>query len=81
MNARLKFTSLGTKCPRSLLGALDEEFTHLGKRQGSRLRQISRLLAPFPNFKQLGVPVTEIFERCHYIQHMLQDEKNANEWK
>jgi len=27
------------------------------------------------------VSFTEIFEIRHYIQHMLQDEKIANEWK
>jgi len=58
-----------------------KEFTHLGKRQIACLRQISRFLAPFPKFKQLSVPFTEIFERHHFIQHMLQDENIAKEWK
>ena len=58
-----------------------KEFAHLGKSQVSRLRQISRLLAPYPKFKQLGVSITEIFERRNYIQHTLQYENIANEWK
>jgi len=31
--------------------------------------------------KQLSVPFTEIFERRHFIQHMLQDVNIAKEWK
>jgi len=58
-----------------------KEITKLGKSQVSRLRQIIRLLAPYPKFKQLSVPFTEIFERRHFIQHMLQDEHIAKEWK
>jgi len=58
-----------------------KEFTYLGKRQISRIRQISRLLAPYPKFKQLSAPFTEIFQRCHFIQHILHDENIAKEWK
>jgi len=31
--------------------------------------------------KQLGLSFTEILERCYNIQHMLQDENIAKEWK
>ena len=31
--------------------------------------------------KQLSAPFTQIFERCHFIQHMLQDVDIAIEWK
>ena len=58
-----------------------KEITYLGKSQVARLRQISRLLAPYPKFKQLSVPFTEIFERRYFIQHKLQDENIAKEWK
>ena len=55
--------------------------TNLGKGQFAQLRQISRLLAHYPKFTQLSVPFTEIFERRHFIQHMLQDKNIAKEWK
>jgi len=58
-----------------------KEITSLGKSQDARLHQISRLLAPYLKFKQLGVSFTEIFERRHFMQHMLQDENIAKEWK
>jgi len=31
--------------------------------------------------KQLSAPFTEIFERRHFIQHMLQHKNTAKEWK
>jgi len=58
-----------------------KEITHLEKSHVARLRQISRLFAPCPKFKQLSVPFTEIFERRHFIQHMLQDVNIAKDWK
>jgi len=58
-----------------------KEITNLGKSQVARLRQISRLLTSYPKFKQLSVPFTEIFERRHFIQHMLQNENIAKERK
>jgi len=31
--------------------------------------------------QQMGLSFSEILERCYNIQHILQDENIANEWK